>query len=107
MYYIFAKPATTQYPFEEPVLADNFRGQPVFDVNLCVGCGTCSRDCPAQAIEMVEINVRKYPQINLARCIFCYSCAENCPKSAIKNSIYFELATTDKSSLIMKPKITA
>jgi formate hydrogenlyase subunit 6/NADH:ubiquinone oxidoreductase subunit I len=84
-------------------MGDNFRGQPVFDINLCIGCGTCFRDCPAQAIEMVEVNGKKYPEFNLARCIFCYCCAENCPKQAIKRSSVFELATTDKSSLIIKP----
>ncbi len=107
MSYIVAKPATTNYPYEELKLANNFRGQPAFDINLCVGCGTCSRECPAQAIEMVVLlNGKKYPQFNLAKCIFCYCCAENCPKHAIKNSSVFELATSDKSSLIIKPQLT-
>ena len=88
-------------------LKENFRGQPIFATTVCVGCGLCSRDCPAQAIEMVEINGKRYPQLNLAKCIFCYLCADGCPRKAIKNSIVFELATTDKSSLIIKPHINA
>lgn len=104
--YIFTKPATTNYPYEEPNLPDNFRGQPVFDTKLCIGCGLCSRDCPAQAIEMVEVNGKRYPQVNLGKCIFCYLCAEGCPRKAITNSDVFELATIDKSSLIMKPQLT-
>jgi formate hydrogenlyase subunit 6/NADH:ubiquinone oxidoreductase subunit I len=84
-------------------LSDNFRGQPVFNIQLCVGCGLCCRECPSKAIEMVEVNGKKCPQIRLDKCIFCYQCAETCPKKAIKNSTFFELATTDKSTLVLKP----
>jgi formate hydrogenlyase subunit 6/NADH:ubiquinone oxidoreductase subunit I len=100
---IFTKPATSEYPFVKPKLSDNFRGQPVFDFSLCVGCGLCSRDCPAKAIEMVKVNGKKRPQFNLSKCVFCYQCADTCPRKAIKNSCLFELATTDKSTLIKVP----
>ncbi len=100
---IFNKPATNEYPFVKPKVPDDFRGQPIFDTNLCIGCGLCSRNCPAKAIEMVDVNGKKYPQFDLGKCIFCYKCAEDCPKKAIQNSTNFELASTDKSSLIMKP----
>ena len=103
---IFLEPATTKYPFLKPKVANGFRGQPVFDSNLCVGCGLCRKDCPASAIEMVNVNGKKYPQVNLGRCIFCYTCAEGCPKKAIMCSDFFELATTDKSSLVMEPQLT-
>ncbi|MCL4430332.1 MAG: NADH-quinone oxidoreductase subunit I [Chloroflexi bacterium] len=100
----FTKPATSKYPFEKPQLADNFRGQPIFDFDVCIGCGLCSRDCPAKAIEMVEVDEKKRPQINLSKCVFCYQCADTCPKKAIKGSSTFELATTDKSTLVKKPE---
>ena len=101
---IFKKPATTKYPFVKPKLPDDFRGLQVFDIKLCVSCGLCSRDCPAKAIEMVEVEGKKRPQFKLDQCIFCYQCAESCPKNAIKSSVFYELATTDKSSLVIKPK---
>ena len=101
---IFCKPATTQYPFVKPTLPEDFRGQQVFDINLCISCGLCSRDCPAKAIEMVEVDGKKRPQFKLDQCIFCYQCAESCPKNAIKSTVFYELATTDKSSLVMKPQ---
>ena len=101
---IFKKPATAKYPFVKPQLSDNFRGQPVFDFDLCVGCGLCSRDCPAKAIEMVSVDGKRRPQFNLSKCVFCYQCADTCPKKAIKNSCVYELATTDKSTLIQKPQ---
>jgi formate hydrogenlyase subunit 6/NADH:ubiquinone oxidoreductase subunit I len=100
----FTKPATTKYPFVKPQLPDNYRGQPVFDSALCVGCGLCSRDCPARAIEMVSVDGKKRPQFNLSKCVFCYQCAESCPRNAIKNSCFYELATTDKSTLVKTPQ---
>jgi len=98
-----AKPATSKYPFEKPKLADDFRGQLIFDFDLCIGCGLCSRDCPSKAIEMVEVDGKKCPQLNLSKCVFCYQCAETCPRKAIKNSVTYELATTDKSTLVRMP----
>jgi formate hydrogenlyase subunit 6/NADH:ubiquinone oxidoreductase subunit I len=104
---IFSKPATEGYPFVKPTLRDDFRGQPVFDINLCINCGICSRSCPAKAIEMVDVEGKKYPQFNLAKCIFCDKCVEDCPKKAITNSTAYELASTDKSTLVTKPHFTS
>ncbi len=99
-----AKPATSKYPFEKPKLAEDFRGQPIFDFDQCIGCGLCSRDCPSKAIEMVEFDGKKRPQLNLSKCVFCYQCAETCPKKVINYSASYELATTDKSTLVKKPQ---
>ena len=100
----FTKPATTLYPFEQRAMSDNFRGQPIFDNKLCIGCGLCSKECPSKAIEMVTVHEKRYPQFRLDKCIFCYSCADSCPRKAIKSSVVYELATTDKTALVMKPK---
>jgi formate hydrogenlyase subunit 6/NADH:ubiquinone oxidoreductase subunit I len=100
----FTKPATAGYPFTKLQVQNNFRGQMQLDYKLCIGCGICGRDCPGKAIEMVDFYEKKRPQFRLDKCLFCYQCAESCPKKAIKNSCIFELASTDKASLIMKPK---
>ncbi|HSQ49326.1 MAG TPA: 4Fe-4S dicluster domain-containing protein, partial [Candidatus Deferrimicrobiaceae bacterium] len=68
------------------------------------GCGICKKVCPAKAIEMVDVDGEKRPQLELSKCIFCYQCAESCPKKAIKRSDIYELATTNKSTLCIKPK---
>ncbi len=102
--HIFKKPATGKYPFVKCQPAEGFRGRQVYDIDLCIGCGLCSRDCPAKAIEMVEVEGKKRPMFYLDRCVFCYQCAESCARNAIKSSDFFELATTDRSSLAIRPK---
>ncbi|MEM3461855.1 MAG: NADH-quinone oxidoreductase subunit I [Candidatus Bathyarchaeia archaeon] len=102
--HLFKKPATHRYPEEKTRVPAGFRGRQVFDINLCISCGLCARDCPAKAIEMVEVDGKLRPLFHLDRCIFCYQCAESCPRNAIKSSEIFELASTNKSDLIVKPK---
>jgi formate hydrogenlyase subunit 6/NADH:ubiquinone oxidoreductase subunit I len=102
--HLFKKPATSKYPLVKAVVPKDFRGKQVYDPDLCISCGLCSRDCPAKAIEMVEVDGKRRPLFHLDLCIFCYQCAESCPRNAIKSSTFFELATTDKSALVVKPE---
>jgi formate hydrogenlyase subunit 6/NADH:ubiquinone oxidoreductase subunit I len=83
------------------------RGKQVYDINLCMSCGLCSRDCPAKAIEMVEVDGKRRPLFHLDLCVFCYQCAESCPRNAIKSSEFFELASTNKSDLVVKPQASS
>jgi formate hydrogenlyase subunit 6/NADH:ubiquinone oxidoreductase subunit I len=103
LYHLFRKPATEKYPFVKVEVPEGFRGKQVYDINLCISCGLCSRDCPAKAIEMVEVDGKRRPLFHLDQCIFCYQCAESCPRNAIQSTKFFELATTDKSTLVVKP----
>jgi formate hydrogenlyase subunit 6/NADH:ubiquinone oxidoreductase subunit I len=124
--HIFTKPATTKYPFVKPTLPDDLRGQVKYEIKDCnrieltqdspgfqldvraitgANCRVCERDCPAKAIEIVlTADGKKRPQIDLNKCVFCHQCVESCPREAIKSSVLYELATTNKASLIMKPK---
>jgi NAD(P)H-quinone oxidoreductase subunit I/formate hydrogenlyase subunit 6 len=102
--HIFKKPATSKYPFVKAEVPEGFRGKQVFDIGLCISCGLCSRDCPAKAIEMIDVDGKRRPLFHLDLCIFCYQCAESCPRNAIKSSLIFELASTDKSDLVVKPQ---
>ena len=101
---LFRKPATSKYPFVKAEVPEGFRGKQVYNPNLCISCGLCSRDCPAKAIEMVEVEGKRRPLFHLDLCVFCYQCAESCPRNAIKSSELFELAAIDKSTLVVKPE---
>jgi formate hydrogenlyase subunit 6/NADH:ubiquinone oxidoreductase subunit I len=101
---LIKKPATEKYPAEKAKVAEGFRGEPALNYDLCIGCGLCSKECPSQAIVMVEADGKKHPEFLLDRCIFCYHCAEVCPKHAIVRTDAFNLASLEKSSLTVEPK---
>lgn len=101
---ILTTPATQKYPAVKPKVPEGFRGKQIFDINLCISCGLCASDCPAKAIEMVNVEGKKRPLFHLDRCVFCYQCAEGCPRNAIKETGFFELASTNKCDLVIRPE---
>jgi len=101
---VFKKPFTHQYPIIKPKVPEGLRGRQIFHPERCISCGLCARDCPAEAIDMVDVSGKKMPLIHLDSCIFCYVCVENCPRNALTESTFFELASTNKESLALKPE---
>lgn len=100
---ILKEPFTRKFPKTNVIAPIGFRGKQIFDNNLCISCGLCARDCPANAIEMVDFGGKKKPIFHLDRCIFCYECAESCPKDAITASEIYDMAGFDKNDLSVKP----
>jgi len=101
---VFKKPFTRQYPFAKPKVPERLRGRQIFHPERCISCGLCARDCPAEAIEMVEVSGKKMPLIHLDSCIFCYVCVENCPRNALTESTFYEMASTTKANLALRPE---
>jgi Fe-S-cluster-containing hydrogenase component 2 len=54
----------------------------VINKEVCVGCGSCQANCPADAISATDDN--KY-QIG-DNCVECGACAANCPVNAISQN---------------------
>jgi formate hydrogenlyase subunit 6 len=101
---IFKKPFTREYPAVKVEVPEGYRGRHIFYPDKCISCGLCERDCPANAIELVEVSGKRMPKVFLDRCIFCYQCAESCPREAIKLSTNFEMSTTEKEELLVTPE---
>jgi len=99
---LFKRPATVQYPFKKLTPPPTYRGRHILFKERCVGCGLCSKVCPAFAITMVSTEGGTLPTIDLGKCIFCYQCEEVCPRGAIKRGIDYELATWRREDLIKK-----
>ena len=53
---------------------------PTIDQKKCVGCKECARNCPVDAIKMVD---DKATLLDPIACINCCLCAINCPVEAI------------------------
>lgn len=96
----FSAPVTEKYPFEKLVTADRFRGKLYFDPAKCTGCNLCSKDCPANALEIVIIDraaKRFVARYNMARCIYCAQCIQSCKFKCLGMSNEdWELASLNK-----------
>jgi ferredoxin len=52
--------------------------------DLCVGCGLCVRDCPADALALERDAWRGFRLIHYGdRCAYCGQCVESCRQGAI------------------------
>jgi formate hydrogenlyase subunit 6/NADH:ubiquinone oxidoreductase subunit I len=101
---LFKRPFTQEYPFIKVQAPEGYRGRHVFYPEKCISCGLCERDCPAKAIELIEVSGKRMPNFYLDRCIFCYQCVEGCPRDAIKLSTNFEMSTTEKAEMLVTPE---
>jgi Ni,Fe-hydrogenase III small subunit/formate hydrogenlyase subunit 6/NADH:ubiquinone oxidoreductase subunit I len=96
---------TSRYPKEPPLVAPALRGLPRVDATACGeaigGCGSaCVGACPTAALELDSAN--GLPSLDAGRCIFCAACAIACPAGAIAMSSDVELASADRSGLVVR-----
>ncbi len=58
---------------------------PKRDLKKCIGCGTCARICPENAIRMIKNKKGKLqPKVDYNFCKGCGLCASECPVKAIR-----------------------
>ena len=111
---LVSRPVTIRYPDERYPVPEGFRGRVAITDENCIGCGKCSRVCPANAITMVEgpreieVNGKKImrknkPQVAVYDCIRCGLCERHCPMKGKAIHLTPELSTgaTDKDAVVV------
>lgn len=78
---LVSKPVTTSYPAEPKVFPERTRGHVEININDCIMCGMCQRNCPPGAISVD----RKAGTWTIKRfdCVQCGYCVVNCPKKCL------------------------
>ena len=79
---LFSRRYTTMFPLKPHKAAEGFRGKPVPDNEVCIGCEACSEICPAEAIVIenkTAISKRIISRL-YDRCIYCGQCEAKCPQ---------------------------
>ena len=99
-------PYTSKFPGEPHVAHPNFRGQPIYDADTCLGCLACIEACPADALAYEDVlegeGAPKRVMIHYTdTCIFCGVCEDACVRETGEKGIVmsneWNLAYFDRS----------
>ena len=104
--YLLRKPVTVLKKdiFDKPrEAALRYRGFHQNDWDKCLGCGTCSKICPTNAITMVEVDSleekegykNERPAFDYGRCCYCAICVDICPSDSLNMSREYLHMSTD------------
>lgn len=106
---LFSRPVTRQYPRERTAAPERLRGKLVWHPENCTGCQLCTKDCPADAIELVVVDKdSKHYELHydMNRCIYCGQCVESCRFNCIElRQDQWELAGTDREAQVVYEKV--
>lgn len=78
---LISKPVTTNYPFEPKEYPERTRGHVEINIEECIMCGMCQRNCPPGAI-LVDRATGVW-KIQRFDCVQCGYCVECCPKKCL------------------------
>jgi formate hydrogenlyase subunit 6/NADH:ubiquinone oxidoreductase subunit I len=96
-------PYTSKFPEESHKPHPNFRGQPKYNQDKCVGCLACVEVCPVDALDYKdskETNPKRTLIHYTDTCIFCGQCEAACISNheGIKLSNDWELSFFDRAN---------
>lgn len=101
---IFRSPATRLYPAERKEAPQRMRGLLCYAPESCVGCGLCSKECPADALEVITLDKkakRFVIRYDVGRCTFCGQCVASCRFGCLTMpSTQWELAELSKDGFV-------
>jgi formate hydrogenlyase subunit 6/NADH:ubiquinone oxidoreductase subunit I len=105
---LFARPVTRQYPRERTAAPERLRGKLEWHPENCTGCQLCTKDCPADAIQLVVLDKdsRHFElRYDMNRCIYCGQCVESCRFNCIElRQDQWELAGTAREARVVFEK---
>lgn len=78
---LFKQPETVQYPFQTKPQPEGLKGHIRIDVDACILCGICERNCTTGCIT-VDKPARTW-SIDAFGCIQCKYCTTVCPKKCL------------------------
>ncbi len=91
---------TTAYPKTAPKLPDGSRGAPAFDLAEWRDARPAAEACPSGAISVKDADRSRSVTVDYGKCIFCGECAAASDDPAVRITPKFELATTERGSLV-------
>lgn len=99
---LFSPPVTTEYPLKPKKFVPEVRGKVVNNIDNCIFCGMCQRNCPADAITVDR--VARTWTINPFSCVQCRGCVDNCPKKCLSMQEHYTEPATVKTDVVMQGK---
>ena len=78
---LFSRPVTVRYPFVKADIPETNRGRVVWNMQKCIWCRLCEKNCPTRAITTDKEH--RTQTIVRARCMACRNCVDICPTNTI------------------------
>ncbi len=85
---LVGKPSTLMYPQRKRTYSAATRGQVRNEIEKCIFCRLCERNCPTTALLVSKENHEW--EIDSLKCCYCRRCVEICPVKCLSmENVYF------------------